>query len=131
MPDSGWSHTIATFRKTIKNMKLFTGLKKLRALERTQLPFLTSLLDFDIVIEIGAAEEDDHPLTLKQLFLANVGSRSTVRRRLERLIEEGIVSRRKNARDQRSAVLTIASSSRKLFAKYCTALVSIVALNFK
>ncbi len=53
-------------------MKLFTGLKKIREYERQQLPFLKSVVDFDIVIEIGYAEEQGQPLTLKQLFLLNV-----------------------------------------------------------
>ena len=112
-------------------MKLFAGLRKIREFERTQLPFLKSLIDFDIVIEIGYAEEQDQPLTLKQLFLLNVGSRTTVRRKLARLIEQGIVTRRKHANDQRAAVLTISSSSIKMLGKYCGALTSICALNFK
>ena len=112
-------------------MKLFSGLRKIREFERTQLPFLGSLIDFDIVIEIGYAEEQDQPLTLKQLFLLNISSRTTVRRKLARLIEQGIVTRRKHAYDNRAAVLTISSSSLKLLGKYCGALTSISALNFK
>ena len=50
-------------------MKLFTGLKKIREFERLRLPFVKSIFDFDIVIEIGYAEEQGEPLTLKQLFL--------------------------------------------------------------
>ena len=46
-------------------MKLFTGLRKLRDYQRQQLPFLKSVVDFDIVIEIGYAEEQGQPLTLK------------------------------------------------------------------
>lgn len=112
-------------------MKLFTGLKKIREFERDQLSFLKSLIDFDIIVEIGYAEEQGQPLTLKQLFLLNIGSRTTVRRKLARLIEEGIVTRRKHASDNRAAVLTISSSSLKLIGKYCGALQSICALNFK
>jgi DNA-binding MarR family transcriptional regulator len=112
-------------------MNLFAGLKKIREFERTQLPFLKSLVDFDIVIEIGYAEEQDQPLTLKQLFLLDISSRSTVRRRLEHLIERGIVVRRQSDDDHRAMVLTIASSSVKLLAKYCSALSSICALSFK
>jgi DNA-binding MarR family transcriptional regulator len=112
-------------------MKLFTGLKKIREFEKDQLPFLESLIDFDIIVEIGYAEEQGQPLTLKQLFLLNIGSRTTVRRKLARLIEKGIVTRRKHAQDNRAAVLTISSSSLKLLGKYCGALESICALNFR
>ena len=111
-------------------MKLFTGLKKIREFERQHLPFLKSIVDLDIVIEIGYAEEQEQPLTLKQLFLLNVRSRTTVRRKL-RLIDQGIVVRRKHANDQRASLLTISASSIKLLAKYGGTLTSISTLHFK
>ena len=109
-------------------MKLFTGLKKIREFERQHLPFLKSVIDFDIVVEIGYAEEQELPLTLKQLFLLNISSRTTVRRRLARLIEQGIVMRRKKPKDNRSTILTVSSSSLKLLGKYGSALTSISGL---
>jgi DNA-binding MarR family transcriptional regulator len=112
-------------------MKLFTGLRKIREFERLQLPFLKSVVDFDIVIEIGYAEEQGQPLTLKQLFLLNISSRSTVRRKLARLIEKGIVIRRKHANDNRASLLIIAPSSVRLLGKYGGALTAISALHFK
>ena len=112
-------------------MKLFTGLKKIREFERLQLPFLKSVVDFDIVIEIGYAEEQGQPLTLKQLFLLNTSSRTTVRRKLARLIEQGIVVRRKHANDQRASLLIISPSSFKLLNKYGGTLTSISELCFK
>src|ERR1700674_2970046 len=99
-------------------MKLFAALRKIRDFERLQLPFLKSVIDFDIVIEIGYAEEEGQPLTLKQLFLLNVCPRTTVRRRLAKLIEQGVVTRRKNTNDQRAAILTLSPSSHKLMGKY-------------
>jgi len=112
-------------------MKLFTGLRKIREFERQQLPFLKSVVDFDIVIEIGYAEEQGEPLTLKQLFLLNIRSRTTVRRKLAKLIEQGIVIRRKHANDHRSSLLVISPSSVKLLGKYGATLTSISALHFK
>jgi len=112
-------------------MKLFTGLKQIREFERRQLPFLKSVVDFDIVIEIGYAEEQEQPLTLKLLFLLNLSSRTTVRRKLARLIEQGIVTRRKHANDHRASVLTISASTVKLLGKYGGTLTSISALHFK
>jgi hypothetical protein len=114
--------------KALKNMKLFAALRKIREFERLQLPFLKSVIDFDIVIEIGYAEEEAQPLTLKQLFLLNISSRTTVRRRLARLIEHGIVMRRKQPKDHRATILTISSSSLKLLGKYGGALAGITAL---
>jgi hypothetical protein len=116
--------------KTIQTMKLFTGLKKIREFERLQLPFLKSVADFDIVIEIGYAQEQGQPLTLKQLFLLNIISRTTVRRKLGRLIEQGIVIRRKHVKDNRACVLIISHSSVKLLGRYGGTLTSISALHF-
>src|ERR1039457_3345231 len=96
-------------------MKLFTGLKKIREFERRQLPFLKSVFDFDIVIEIGYAEEQGQPLTLKRLFLLNICSRTTVRRKLATLIEQGIVIRRKHATDHRAILRMISPSGVKVF----------------
>jgi len=112
-------------------MKLFTGLKQIREFERRQLPFLKTVADFDIVVEIGFAEEQEQPLTLKQLFLLNLSSRTTVRRKLAKLIEQGIVTRRKRANDHRASLLTISASTVKLLGKYCATLTTISTCNFK
>ena len=111
-------------------MKLFGGLKKIRAFERLQLPFFKSLIDFDIVIEIGYSEEQGQSLTLKQLFLLNLSSRTTVRRKLARLIAQGIVIRRKRANDHRASVLIISPSGVKLLDNYGGTLTAISALHF-
>ena len=112
-------------------MKLFTGLKKIREFERLQLPFLKSVVDFDIVIEIGFAEEQGQRLTLKQLFLLHISSRTTVRRKLAKLIDQGIVIRRKHANDQRASLLIISPATVKLLNKYGGTITSISASNFK
>ncbi|HMH16738.1 MAG TPA: hypothetical protein VK572_01190 [Burkholderiales bacterium] len=112
-------------------MKLFTGLKKIREFERQHLPFLKSIVDLDIVIEIGYAEEQGQPLTLKQLFLLNIRSRTTVRRKLRRLIDQGIVTRRKHAKDQRASLLTISASSVKLLGRYGGTLTAISTVHFR
>jgi DNA-binding MarR family transcriptional regulator len=111
----------------MKTFKLFAALKKLREFERLQLPFIKSLIDFDIIIEIGHAQEQKAVFTPKQLFLAKVGSVSTVRRRLAKLTNQGIVTRRINTDDHRSDFLTISASSLKLMDKYGSVLTSILA----
>ena len=99
-------------------MKLFAALKHIRDYERSQLPFLKSIIDFDIVVEIGYAEENGQPLTQKQVLLLNLSSRTTVRRRLARLIEKGTIRRRRNKKDKRSSILTVSPTGMKLFGKY-------------
>src|SRR5258706_13690352 len=98
-------------------MKLFARLRQMREFERAQMPFLKSIVDFDIVIEVGYAEEQGQPLTLKQLLLLNHSSRTTVRRRLEHLIRQGTVRRRKNVEDRRGPVPFGLSSSFQLLGK--------------
>jgi DNA-binding MarR family transcriptional regulator len=110
----------------MKTLKLFAALKKLREFERLQLPFIKSLIDFDIIIEIGHAQEQKTAFTPKQLFLAKIGSVTTVRRRLATLTEQGIVSRRINTNDHRSELLTISPASLKLLDKYGGVLTSIL-----
>jgi hypothetical protein len=112
-------------------MKLFTGLKKIREFERRQLPFLRTVVDFDIVVEIGYAEEQEKPLTLKHLFLLNLSSRTTVRRKLAILIEREIVVRRKQVNDHRASLLTISPAIVKSLGKYGGAVNSISTLCFK
>ena len=106
-------------------MKLFAALRKIRDFQKLQLPFIQSLVDFDIIIEIGYAEEEKKPLTPKHLFLLELGSVTTVRRRLARLIEQGVITRRANANDRRSAFLAMGSSSLKLLGKYGAVLTAI------
>ena len=112
-------------------MKLFTGLRKIREFERRHLPFLRSVIDFDIVIEIGYAEEQGQPITLKQLLLLNICSRTTVRRKLATLVEQGIIIRRKHANDHRASLLMIAPSGVKLLSKYGGTLTSISVSHFQ
>jgi hypothetical protein len=111
--------------KSMKTFKLFAALKKIREFERLQLPFIKSLIDFDIIIEIGHAQEQKTVFTPKQLFLAKIGSVTTVRRRLLKLTEQGIVLRRINTNDHRSDFLTLSPSSVKLMDKYGSILTSI------
>jgi DNA-binding MarR family transcriptional regulator len=99
-------------------MKLYATLRKIRQFERLQLPFLKSITDFDIIIEIGYAQEQKRLLTPKQLFLLELGSATTVRRRLVKLIGQGLVRTRPNRRDRRSAVLTLAPSAHGLLTRY-------------
>lgn len=102
----------------MKFPQLFATLKKIRDFERLQFPFVRSLVDFDIIIEIGHAQEQKRTLTPKQLFLLNLGSMTTVRRRLALLTEQGIVTRRANVEDHRSDLLTLSTSSLRLFDRY-------------
>lgn len=66
-------------------------LQALTALRRELLPFVASLEDYDILVAIGAAEEDRLALGFKQLRLLNLAPPSTLQRRLKRLVTNRIV----------------------------------------
>jgi hypothetical protein len=112
-------------------MKLFAGLRKIREFERLQLPFMNSVFDFDIVLEIGFEEECGRPLTLKGLYLLNICSRGTVRRKLAALIEQGVVVRRKHPADKRASLLVISPPTLKLLGKYSGILTAVSGSHFK
>jgi len=99
-------------------MKLFAVLNSVRQAEREHFPFVKSLIDFDIIIEVGIAEEEGRPLSLKQLFLLGISSRTTVRRRLDKLHEQGILLRQRDGSDGRSTRLLIPPATLARFNKY-------------
>jgi hypothetical protein len=112
-------------RMKMKFPQLFARLREKREFERLQMPFISSLLDFDIIIEIGYAQEQKKVITPKQLFLLKLGSVTTVRRRLARLTAQGIVARHANTRDHRSEFLTLSASTQRILEKYGSILLSI------
>jgi len=112
-------------------MKLFTGLRKIRISERTHLPFLKTVVDFDIVLEIGYGEERGRPLTLKRLYLLEICSPGTLRRRLARLVANGTVTREKHPSDGRASLLLIPAPTVRLFTKYTGVLSMISASHFQ
>jgi|SRR5579859_2631861 len=99
-------------------MKLFAGLRKIREYQRGEVSFLRSLVEFDIVIEIGYAEECGEPITLKQLLLLNICSRNTLRRKLAQLIEQQVVHKHKNSHDRRATVLGISPGCLRQLTRY-------------
>jgi DNA-binding MarR family transcriptional regulator len=98
-------------------MTTFAKLRELRVFQRRQLPSLHSIEDFDVVLEIGYHQDLGHPLTLKRLFLQNVGSIATVQRRLGRLKRLGIVMQTRSARDRRNLELTVSPEIRRLYGR--------------
>ena len=73
-------------------MKIFADLRNLIRLERLYLPFINTLEDRDIAAQIGYHDViRGEPLTLKLLYLLDIGSIATVQRRLARLVGKGVV----------------------------------------
>lgn len=97
---------------------VFRLLRDMRALEKRHLAFLETLEDRDLVCEIGWHQAEGRPLTLKKLFLLDVGSVATVQRRLRRLRRLGLVVQRRCEHDRRSIELTLSPKLLKLYEKY-------------
>ena len=103
-------------------MRVFERLRALRVFEKQHLGFLRTIEDHNLVTEIGYHQAEGRPLTLKQLFLLDVGSVATVQRRLRRLKQLGIVHQRRADHDGRAVELTLTPKCIKLFEKYETPL---------
>jgi DNA-binding MarR family transcriptional regulator len=94
-----------------KQLRLFAGLRKLRALEKRHVPFARSLAEFDLIIEIGYHEERGSPITYKHLLTLGLFGRSTLNRRLNGLIGQGVLLRARSAQDGRTVIFGISRSA--------------------
>jgi hypothetical protein len=94
-----------------KQLTVFAGLRKLRDLEKRHLPFARSLVEFDLIIEIGYYEERGKPLTYKHLLTLGFCGRSTLNRRLNGLVEQGVLLRTRSESDGRAVVLGVSKSA--------------------
>ena len=99
-------------------MSAFARLKALRDFERSQLAFLKTLEDRDLLYEIGLAQSQGQPLTVKQVFLLGLGSVPTVQRRLGRLRRLGVIQQRRCDHDRRSVEITLAPKAAKVLVQY-------------
>jgi DNA-binding MarR family transcriptional regulator len=90
--------------------KIFKKLRSLRDLERKLLPFVLTVEDRDIVLEIGYHSEIRRPIGVKQLHTLRIGSESTIRRRLNRLRKKGLVQQQRADHDRRNLNLKLHAS---------------------
>jgi DNA-binding MarR family transcriptional regulator len=90
------------------------------------LPGLKSHTDFDITVEIGYHESMGKPLTLKNLLLLNIASQATIRRHLQRLINDGMVVKHIQMNDQRTVYYTLAGKAHESFRQCVNQLKSIL-----
>ena len=99
-------------------MRLFQKLRALRAFEKQHLDFFSTVEDHHLIGEIGYHQAKGKPITLKHLFLLDVGSIATVQRRLRRLKNLGLVQHRRAGNDRRTVELTLSPKFLRIFAKY-------------
>ncbi len=99
-------------------LSTFESLKALREFERSQLTFLKTLEDRDLVCEIGLRQALGQPLTVKQIFLLGLASVPTVQRRLTRLRRLGVIQQRRSDGDRRSLEVTLTPKALKAIGGY-------------
>ncbi len=95
----------------------FILVREIRDLAKRKLPS-TITAGHDILIDLAAAHQLNRVLTMKQLLLIRGGSATTLRRRINLLIEEGYVMKVPNALDARSDQYSVT----KAFMKKCASL---------
>ena len=79
-------------------------------------------MDRDLLIAIGYAQEMGQPLNFKQLVLQEIGASTTLQRRLNRLLQLGVLEKSNHAADRRSSVYTIVTPYLKIFRRYALAM---------
>ena len=97
---------------------MFQQLRRLQAFTQKYFPCLQSAIDSALIVEIGYYQEQGRPLTIKGLLLLKLGAPATVRRRLQRLVDLGLVHKRRANHDRRLCHLEIDPAVRMRFAKY-------------
>src|SRR4029450_6273495 len=102
----------------VAQLQDFQSLKEKRSFERQYLPFLKTVVDFDIACEVGYHQLADTPLTVKHLLLMNLAPPVTVFRRLARLCKLGVITRVRSRRDLRVQELRLSPGVLSLYSNY-------------
>ena len=93
----------------------FESIRRRRAFERRCLPFLKTVIDFDITCEVGYNQLLGRPLIVKQLLLLRLGPPVSVLRRLDRLCQSKVISRTRSPSDGRVHELRLSSEVLRLY----------------
>ena len=93
----------------------FESIRRRRAFERRCLPFLKTVIDFDIACEVGYNQLLGRPLIVKQLLLLRLGPPVSVLRRLDRLCQAQVISRTRSASDGRVHELRLTAEVLRLY----------------
>ncbi|HET7832053.1 MAG TPA: hypothetical protein VFK88_03720 [Gallionella sp.] len=103
-------------------MATFEKYKEIKSV-LSEFPGVKTYKEFDILIEIGYHQEQDSPLTLKQLLLLDVASQATVRRYLASLVSEGMVEKVVAVNDHRSVILRLSPTTIRMLTNHLTKIV--------
>src|SRR5262245_56434160 len=93
----------------------FESIRRRRSFERRCLPFLKTVIDFDITCEVGYNQLLGRPLIVKQLLLLKLGPPVSVLRRLDRLCEARVITRTRSPSDGRVHELRLTAEVLRLY----------------
>lgn len=96
-------------------MGTFSTLRQIRHLQRRSAPYIRTLEDLDIIVEIGAAQDERRPIGTSGLVAAKLAPRATLSRRLARLKKLGIVRQQSVEDDKRRSQLLLDPEVRSAF----------------
>jgi hypothetical protein len=82
--------------------KAFALLKTIRAYKNSRFPFLRTRVDYDLLLYIGHGQVSGKPMNLTDILTSNIGTVSTIVRRLGRLEKLGVVHKIKATADKRN-----------------------------
>ena len=82
--------------------KAFALLKTIRAYKNSRFPFLRTRVDYDLLLYIGHGQVSGKPMNLTDILTSNIGTVSTIVRRLGRLEKLGVVRKIKATTDKRN-----------------------------
>jgi hypothetical protein len=82
--------------------KAFALLKTIRAYKNSRFPFLRTRVDYDLLLHIGHGQVGGRPMNLTDILTSNIGTVSTIVRRLGRLEKLGVVHKVKAETDKRN-----------------------------
>ena len=82
--------------------RAFALLKTIRAYKNSRFPFLRTRVDYDLLLHIGHGQISGKPMNLTDILTSNIGTVSTIVRRLGRLEKLGVVHKVKATTDKRN-----------------------------
>lgn len=98
--------------------RAFALLKTIRAYKNSRFPFLRTRVDYDLLLYIGHGQVSGKPMNLTDILTSNIGTVSTIVRRLGRLEKLGVVRKVKATADKRNVHYFLADAHLEAVAEF-------------
>lgn len=98
--------------------RAFALLKTIRAYKNNRFPFLRTRVDYDLLLHIGHGQVSGKPMNLTDILTSNIGTVSTIVRRLGRLEKLNVVRKVKATTDKRNVHYFLADEHLEAVAEF-------------